>query len=179
MAGRAGLIVQGYLGDNDISETRVAIRDNHGWLFVKSKGILSRTGWMNSQSYNEDLTLKGCPDSPFTINKVYDRTNPYTHGKHYGPHSLNDSLEDDLVLVWDRNSALDIVEDLERVVELIGGTVVNLDAIAYFDEEFVYFSSPLHSLAIDEEDYNTLRDYAIKNYESGFDALNQTDSRTY
>lgn len=79
--------------------------------------FLSETGWMNSQSYNEDLTLKGCPDSPFTINKVYDRTNPYTHGKHCGPHSLNDSLEDDLVLVWDRNSALDIVEDLERVVE--------------------------------------------------------------
>lgn len=45
MAQRAGLIVQGYLGDNDISETRVAIRDNHGWLFVKSKGTLSRNEW--------------------------------------------------------------------------------------------------------------------------------------
>lgn len=56
---------------------------------------------------------------------------------------------------------------MAHLVELIGGTVVNLDVIAYFDEEFVYFSSPLHSLAIDEEDYNTLRDYTIKNYESG------------
>lgn len=79
--------------------------------------FLSETGWMNSQAYNEDLTLKGCPDSQFTINKVYNRTTPYTNGKHCGPHSLNDSLEDDLTLIWDRNSALDIIEDLDRVVE--------------------------------------------------------------
>ena len=37
-AQRAGLIVQGYLGDNPLSETRIAIRDNHGWLFIKAKG---------------------------------------------------------------------------------------------------------------------------------------------
>lgn len=62
MAGRAGLIVQGYLGDNDISETRVAIRDNHGWLFVKSKGILSRTEWMQEIPLNEAIDLlKLCP----------------------------------------------------------------------------------------------------------------------
>lgn len=39
-AQRAGLIVQGYLGDNPLSETRIAIRDNHGWLFIKAKGPL-------------------------------------------------------------------------------------------------------------------------------------------
>ena len=35
-AQRAGLIVQGYLGDNPLSETRIAIRDNHGWLFINA-----------------------------------------------------------------------------------------------------------------------------------------------
>lgn len=79
--------------------------------------FLSETGWMPSQSYNEDLTLKGRPDSPFTINKVYNRTTPYTNGKHCGPHSLNDSLEDGLTLIWDRDSASEITEDLEKVVE--------------------------------------------------------------
>lgn len=44
-AQRAGLIVQGYLGDNHLSETRIAIRDNHGWLFIKAKGTLSRSEW--------------------------------------------------------------------------------------------------------------------------------------
>lgn len=66
---------------------------------------------------------------------------------------------------------------MAHLVKLVGGTVVNLDAIAYFDEEFIYFAAS--RIAIDEEDYNTLRDYATKNYESGHDAFNQTDSRTY
>ena len=33
-AQRAGLIVQGYLGDNPLSETRIAIRENKGWLLI-------------------------------------------------------------------------------------------------------------------------------------------------
>ena len=44
-AQRAGLIVQGYLGDNPLSETRIAIRENKGWLFIKAKGTLSRFEW--------------------------------------------------------------------------------------------------------------------------------------
>lgn len=58
----AGLIVQGYLGDNDISETRVAIRDNHGWIFVKSKGLLSRDEWMQEIPLSEAIDLlRLCP----------------------------------------------------------------------------------------------------------------------
>lgn len=36
-AQKAGLIIQGYLGDNPLSETRIAIRENKGWLFIKAK----------------------------------------------------------------------------------------------------------------------------------------------
>lgn len=44
-AQKAGLIIQGYLGDNPLSETRIAIRENKGWIFIKAKGTLSRFEW--------------------------------------------------------------------------------------------------------------------------------------
>ena len=67
-AGKAGLIVQGYLGNTPISETRVAVRDNHGWLFVKSKGTLSREEWCQEIPVREAIDLlKMCPN---VIHKV-------------------------------------------------------------------------------------------------------------
>ena len=62
-AQRAGLIVQGYLGDNPLSETRIAIRDNHGWLFIKAKGTLSRSEWQQEiPLYEAQELLKFCPN---------------------------------------------------------------------------------------------------------------------
>lgn len=62
-AQRAGLIVQGYLGDNPLSETRIAIRDNHGWLFIKAKGTLSRFEWQQEiPLYEAQELLKFCPN---------------------------------------------------------------------------------------------------------------------
>lgn len=62
-AQRAGLIVQGYLGDNPLSETRIAIRDNHGWLFIKAKGTLSRFEWQQEiLLYEAQELLKFCPN---------------------------------------------------------------------------------------------------------------------
>lgn len=92
-AQRAGLIVQGYLGDNPLSETRIAIRENKGWLFIKAKGTLSRlyvvltdvrifcdkivdkvttifaadNGYMNISSYAPDMTVKGSTNSEWDI----------------------------------------------------------------------------------------------------------------
>ena len=62
-AQRAGLIVQGCLGDNPLSETRIAIRDNHGWLFIKAKGTLSRSEWQQEiPLYEAQELLKFCPN---------------------------------------------------------------------------------------------------------------------
>lgn len=62
-AQRAGLIVQGYLGDNPLSETRIAIRDNHGWLFIKAKGTLSRFERQQEiPLYEAQELLKFCPN---------------------------------------------------------------------------------------------------------------------
>lgn len=62
-AQRAGLIVQGYLGDNPLSETRIAIRENKGWLFIKAKGTLSRFEWQQEIPKCEALELlKFCPN---------------------------------------------------------------------------------------------------------------------
>lgn len=62
-AQRAGLIVQGYLGDNPLSETRIAIRDNHGWLSIKAKGTLSRFEWQQEiPLYEAQELLKFCPN---------------------------------------------------------------------------------------------------------------------
>ena len=50
-AQRAGLIVQGY------------IRDNHGWLFIKAKGTLSRSEWQQEiPLYEAQELLKFCPN---------------------------------------------------------------------------------------------------------------------
>lgn len=53
-AQRAGLIIQGYLGDNPLSETRIAIRENKGWLFIKAKGTLSRFEWRQEEIVNDN-----------------------------------------------------------------------------------------------------------------------------
>lgn len=79
--------------------------------------FLSQTGWMHSQSYNEDMTLKGDGDSSFTIDKVYSRISKWTDDKHSGPCSLNDCLEEYLVLVWDRNSEVEIVPNSDVIIE--------------------------------------------------------------
>lgn len=63
LAQKAGLIVQGYLGDNPLSETRVAIRDNHGWLFVKDKNTLKRYEWCQEIPLREAIDLlQLCPN---------------------------------------------------------------------------------------------------------------------
>ena len=96
---RAGQIVQGYLGDNPLSETRIAIRDNHGWLFIKA---------------------------------------------------------DD-------------------------GFAINLDAVAYFNDEFVRFVNDW-KMEISTKTYHLLRDYVhckSKEVELKLNAPNQPESRTY
>ena len=71
-AQRAGLIVQGYLGDNPLSETRIAIRENKGWLFIKAKGTLSRFEWQQEIDEflgdNEGLTIAECELTQATLN---------------------------------------------------------------------------------------------------------------
>lgn len=59
-AQKAGLIIQGYLGDNPLSETRIAIRENKGWLFIKAKGTLSRQ--QEIPLYEAQELLKFCPN---------------------------------------------------------------------------------------------------------------------
>lgn len=81
-AQRAGLIVQGYLGDNPLSETRIAIRDNHGWLFIKAKGTLSRFEWQQEiPLYEAQATLNSpLPDFVGEDTKYYNynlASNPY------------------------------------------------------------------------------------------------------
>lgn len=100
-AQRAGLIVQGYLGDNPLSETRIAIRDNHGWLFIKAKGTLSRFEWH--------------------IMKVFKRVYSNFDQNHRAPYSLKhlDSMLD-LVCIWDREKDAcqeEIVNDNDFVSE--------------------------------------------------------------
>lgn len=63
LAQKAGLIVQGYLGNNPLSETRVTIRDNHGWLFVKNKSTLKRYEWCQEIPLGEAIDLlQLCPN---------------------------------------------------------------------------------------------------------------------
>lgn len=136
---RAGLIVQGYLGDNPLSETRIAIRDNHGWLFIKAKGTLSRFEW---QSENKDIVFLSrggyMQGTSYTFNmlmntdnelyrewdimKVFKRVYSNFDQNHRAPYSLK-HLESalDLVCIWDREKDAcqeeEIVNDNEFVSE--------------------------------------------------------------
>lgn len=147
-AQRAGLIVQGYLGDNPLSETRIAIRDNHGWLFIKAKGTLSRFEWQQEiPLYEAQELLKFCPN---IIRKV--RYIVYHMGR--------------------------------EIDEFLGeneGLAINLDAVAYFNDEFVRFVNDW-KMEISTKTYHLLRDYVhckSKEVELKLNAPNQTESRTY
>ena len=143
-AQRAGLIVQGYLGDNPLSETRIAIRDNHGWLFIKAKGTLSRFEWQQEiPLYEAQELLKFCPN---VIRKV-----------RY------------------------IVYHMGNKWEIDDGFAINLDAVAYFNDEFVRFVNDW-KMEISTKTYHLLRDYVhckSKEVELKLNAPNQTESRTY
>lgn len=149
-AQRAGLIVQGYLGDNPLSETRIAIRDNHGWLFIKAKGTLSRFEWQQEiPLYEAQELLKFCPN---IIRKV-----------RYIVYHMGNKWEID---------------------EFLGeneGFAINLDAVAYFNDEFVRFVNDW-KMEISTKTYHLLRDYVhckSKEVELKLNAPNQTESRTY
>lgn len=49
--------------DSPLSETRIAIRENKGWLFIKAKGTLSRFEWQQEiPLYEAQELLKFCPN---------------------------------------------------------------------------------------------------------------------
>lgn len=65
--------------------------------------FIAQSGWMSSDSYEEDMTIKNsvCGNF-FDIIKVWQRTNMNTRGRHCSPHSLDDCLTDGLELIWER-----------------------------------------------------------------------------
>ena len=77
--------------------------------------FVSKTGWMDSSSYLEDLR---CPDyeDTFTINQVYDRC--WSKYSHVGPTGLDDALTFGLRLIWDRNASIpeEVMSD-EKIAE--------------------------------------------------------------
>ena len=137
-AQRAGLIVQGYLGDNPLSETRIAIRENKGWLFIKAKGTLSRFEWRQEipkyealefaadNGYMNISSYKGSTNSEWDIMEVYKRVYTDVEEKrkefpHTAPCGLR-YLKDPKYLqsIWSRNAPEpidDIVQD-ETIKEL-------------------------------------------------------------
>lgn len=64
-------------------------------------------------------------------------------------------------------------------VEADDGFAINLDAVAYFNDEFVRFVNDW-KMEISTKTYHLLRDYVhCKSKELKLNAPNQTESRTY
>lgn len=63
-------------------------------------------------------------------------------------------------------------------VEADNGFAINLDAVAYFNDEFVRFVNDW-KMEISTETYHLLRDYVHCKSKEVVNAPNQTESRTY
>lgn len=169
---RAGLIVQGYLGDNPLSETRIAIRDNHGWLFIKAKGTLSRFEWQQEiPLYEAQELLKFCPNIIRKVRYiVYHMGNKWEIDEFLGEN-------EGLVIAECELSQATLNPPLPDFV----GEEVTEDAVAYFNDEFVRFVNDW-KMEISTKTYHLLRDYVhckSKEVELKLNAPNQTESRTY
>lgn len=176
---------------NDLENTMVVqMRNQQLYLVItdclppnasKNKDIvfLSQGGYMQGTSYTFNMLMNTDDERyrEWDIIKVFKRVYSNFDQNHRAPYSLKhlDSMLD-LVCIWDREK-----DTCQEEIVNDNDFAINLDAVAYFNDEFVRFVNDW-KMEISTKTYHLLRDYVhckSKEVELKLNAPNQTESRTY